>query len=431
MDDSSISSFESIDENEIKTYNTDEHGLFLHELDTTLKGLDVCPYDPFPSVTDWRALGQAIGASTSLQYLYLCTDLDFETEDIATTDNLEAFIRGIAQNRSIKELEIQEYDFSRARLESIHPFIINNDKLEKLGITNCGFGQHDLQLLASAFSQRRKPTSIKHLGIEGINIDDESVPILVEICGYCPRLQQLDLTYSHQTIGIRGWTHLATFLEDPRCSIKCLELADVNDEGCRVLANSLVNNKNLRTLAVIDFSSDTTTMTSIGWECFLSILRNTSDINSTLNSNHSLERLWNPRNEAPDDIPEDLLFCLQSNRSRDKKKVIRKKIFHYHLNNNEKLSSIIGTDQDILPHLLGWIGKDYKAHFITQSIIRMTAFYRIIRKFPDLCSFLTIDRKIRYQLETENATIKAENANLKAENEELRQKIEQLTNMGK
>jgi len=110
----------------------------------------------------------------------------------------------------------------------IHPFIIENDNIEKIGLTNCGFGQHDLQMLAAAFSQRRNPTSIKHLGIEGINIDDESVPILVEICGYCPRLQHLDLTYSHQTVGIQGWTHLATFLEDPRCSIKYLVLAEVN-----------------------------------------------------------------------------------------------------------------------------------------------------------------------------------------------------------
>ena len=110
-----------------------------------------------------------------------------------------------------------------------------------------------------------------------------------------------------------------------------------------------------------------------------------------------------------------------------RKEVIRRKIFHYHLNSNENLSSIIGTDQDILHHILGWIGKDYNVYFRTESIIKSTAFYRIIRKFPDLCGFETLDRKMRRQLEVENATIKAENANLKAENNELRRKIEQLT----
>jgi len=418
MDDSSVSSFESIDENVIATYNTDEHIIFIHDLQSNNDiGLEACPHDPTPSVIQFRDLGQAIGTSTSLEYLYVCADGLDEEDDIATTDNLEAFVRGIARNRSIKELEIQDCDFSRARLELIHPFIIENDNIEKLGLTNCGFGQHDLQMLAAAFSQRRNPTSIKHLGIEGINIDDESVPILVEICGYCPRLQHLDLTYSHQTVGIRGWTYLATFLEDPRCSIKYLELAEVNDEGARVLANSLVSNKKLKTLAVIGFSSDTATMTSIGWDSFLSILRSTSNINATLNSNHSLERLWNPSRATPD-IPDELSFCLKLNQTRDKKKVIRRKIFRYHLNDDEKLSSLIGTDQEILPNLLGWIGKDRNTNTCS------TAFYRIIKSYPDLCGFETYDRKMRRQLEVENATLKAEVASLKAENEELRRKIE-------
>jgi len=100
------------------------------------------------------------------------------------------------------------------------------------------------------------------------------------------------------------------------------------------------------------------------------------------------------------------------------------------LNDDEKLSSLIGTDQEILPNLLGWIGKDYHT-YPDENIIRKTAFYRIIRSYPDLCSFESYDRKMRRQLEVENATIKAENASLKAENNELRRKIEQLTNIGK
>ena len=112
------------------------------------------------------------------------------------------------------------------------------------------------------------------------------------------------------------------------------------------------------------------------------------------------------------------LFCLRSNQIRDKKKVIRRKIFRYHLNDDEKLSSLIGTDQEILPNLLGWIGKDRNTNTCS------TAFYRIIKSYPDLCGFETYDRKMRYQLEAEVATLKAEVASLKAENEELRRKIE-------
>jgi len=72
---------------------------------TILKALAIRPYDPTPSVTEWREVGQAIGTSTSLECLIVNMEELDEEDDIATTDNLDAFVRGIAQNRSIKELE--------------------------------------------------------------------------------------------------------------------------------------------------------------------------------------------------------------------------------------------------------------------------------------------------------------------------------------
>ena len=66
-----------------------------------------------------------------------------------------------------------------------------------------------------------------------------------------------------------------------------------------------------------------------------------------------------------------------------------------------------------------------------ENLIKSTAFYHIIRSYPDLCGFETYDRKMRYQLEAEIVSIKAENITLKAKCEELELKIEQLTNMGK
>ena len=174
-------------------------------------------------------------------------------------------------------------------------------------------------------------------------------------------------------------------------------------------------------------------MTPTGWEHFFDILRSTSNINATSSSNHTLSSLGG-RYARRNDLPKDLEFCLQLNEEKDKKNVIREKIFHYHLNDTD-LAPLFGTDQEILPDLLGWIGKAYNAN--ENGIIGSssgTVFYRIIRSFPDLCAFETYDRKIRYQLEEENAKIKVENATLKSEvvtlkteKEELLRKIEQLT----
>ena len=53
------------------------------------------------------------------------------------------------------------------------------------------------------------------------------------------------------------------------------------------------------------------------------------------------------------------------------------------------------------------------------------AFYRILRNAPDICSFLTFDRKMRNQLEVENAALKANIEVGKAENNALKAKIEE------
>jgi len=418
-DDTSLSSESSYEPNEEESfsYNHDRRYAFscIEQNAHDFERLDLCPYHPVLSVSEWLQLGNNIGSNTHLQSLSVCPDGIDEQDEIASTENLDLFINGIANNRSLKELLILEYDFSRARLGLLHPFVIENDSLVELQLNNCGFGLHDLQMLAAAFSQRRNPTSIKQIEISGSNISDESIPAIVDICSYCPRLQRLDLTFSR--IDSQGLRILATFLSNPECKLRHVYLDGntIDDEGAQVLANSLVNNKRLKRLGLGRNTS------AKGWKYFLGILRSTSDIDATSSSNHTLEKLWYL--SGGHHLPEDLLFCLESNEEKDKKSVIRRKIIHFHLNNDVNLSTLIGTDKEIVPNLLGWIGKDYYTCSQDDKIDRGTAFYRILKSYPDLCGFETYDRKIRYQLEAENAA-------LKAENEKLRRKIEQLT-MGK
>ena len=105
----------------------------------------------------------------------------------------------------------------------------------------------------------------------------------------------------------------------------------------------------------------------------------------------------------------------------------RKKIFHFHLNGNFDTSPFVDMDLEVLPYALGWIGKDGYANDISRKT-RWSAFYRILRNAPDICSFLTFDRKMRNQLEAENAVLKAKIEEGKAENEKLKQQIEKLMN---
>ena len=161
------------------------------------------------------------------------------------------------------------------------------------------------------------------LCMSGSNITHESVPMIIDICCHCPRLQQLDLGYS--SIGTRGLRILSTgLLANPECKLRHLSLAGiggVDDNMAQLLANSLVSNNKLKTLGLDRVSNS---ITSIGWERFLGILRHKTSINATSSSNHTLCSLkafcsW------PIDLPEDLLFCLQLNEEKNKKMLFERR----------------------------------------------------------------------------------------------------------
>ena len=390
-----------------------------------VRKLTLYPYLPTLSVEEWLTLGRSIGTNTNLENLNISLDgNDPEEDEMMSTENLDEFCIGMSHNRSLKFLFLEEFDFSRARLMLLHPVVIENDKLSDFQLHTCGLSVEDIQGLANAFSRRRNPASITTIALSGRHqITDEFVPAIVELCGHCPRLQKLDLSFCE--IGNQGCNELALLLQHPESKLKCLILNDnaaIRDDGAEVLANAIINNKKLRRLEL-----GGCTITARGWDCFSRALCDTTSINATHHqSNHTLVRLWWDYDANKMMSYEDLSFCLGANIGRDKRMTARKKIFHFHLNGNFDTSPFLDMDLEVLPYALGWIGKDGYANDISRKI-RWSAFYRILRNAPDICSFLTFDRKVRNQLEVENAALKAKIEEERAENEKLKQQIEQLT----
>jgi hypothetical protein len=143
-DDASVLSYEGIENNDIVNYKNDDHATLLFTLRTTYKrGIRIMIPDTSPTVENWMELGRFIGGSKSIECLQISLDGLDEVEDeiaIAGTENLEAFISSVANNRSLKDLWLDEYDFSRARLSILHPFVIENDNLVSLSLHSCNFG---------------------------------------------------------------------------------------------------------------------------------------------------------------------------------------------------------------------------------------------------------------------------------------------------
>ena len=154
----------------------------------------------------------------------------------------------MSHNRSLTRMHLEYFDFSRARLELLHQFVIENDNLSDLGLHACGLSVEDIQRLANAFGRRRNPASITAIALR-VEITDGPVPAIVELCNHCPRLQKLELSYSD--IGNQACNELALLLETPESKLKCLILNGnfaIGDDGAEFLANAIINNKKLKRL---------------------------------------------------------------------------------------------------------------------------------------------------------------------------------------
>ena len=137
---------------------------------------------------------------------------------------------------------------------------------------------------------------------------------------------------------------------NPESKLKFLDLNDnyIGNEGALVLANAIAGNNTLKRLDLDHSLGDA--ITASEWDGFLGILCNSSSINATFQSNHTLMRMWcYSWNRNGMHLPDELLFSLQANTETDKINVARQKIFHCHLNGNFNLAPFLGMDAVLLP----------------------------------------------------------------------------------
>ena len=126
------------------------------------------------------------------------------------------------------------------------------------------------------------PSICKHSNLYRNNIDDGIEALTHGISG--SNLQVLDLSYN-SSITIRGWTVLSTLLEMPDTNLERLIINNnsIGDGGEQSFENALVGNCKLKTL---DLSGNG--ITPEGWAHFSNLLCDTSSINNTYISNHTV-----------------------------------------------------------------------------------------------------------------------------------------------
>ncbi|KAK1734350.1 leucine-rich repeat protein [Skeletonema marinoi] len=202
--------------------------------------------------------------------------------NLASIDNdgAVALATGLVSLPTLKKLELSGTSIGDQGLQALVGSLVNCNVLEELNLSQNlfpGLGLRSLGVLV----QR---TMMKELCLRNNAINDEGLQCLVEgMIARCS-LTHLDLSYN-DSITAAGLRTLSAFFQSDNCCLRDLWLRGINfgDEGAVALANGLIGNESL-----IDLKFNSSDITARGWSAFSKLLCDTSCINNTYLSNHTL-----------------------------------------------------------------------------------------------------------------------------------------------
>ena len=277
-------------------------------------------------------------------------------------------------NKPLTSVAFASNQLGDEQLVEVIEALCMHPQIEKLRLTDVAIGRNECAALANLLCE----TSIdpETLDLHNNSIDDEGVDVLV---GALPnsRLSALHLS-SNPNITERGYQRLASLLENPNSNLEHLHLFDnhVGDEGALIFANALATNRKLKELELWLAG-----ITAKGWSSFPKVLCDTSSINTTFLSNHTLECL----SHNTTGMPSDVVSLLALNRSsEDKKEVAIKKIVKHH--NQFDMQPFFEWDLKVLPLAVSWFER-------ARSVVndeagigkrKLSVIYQFIRAMPEV-----------------------------------------------
>eukprot|EP00984_Skeletonema_dohrnii_P013633 scaffold5654_cov77-Skeletonema_dohrnii-CCMP3373.AAC.1 len=320
------------------------------------------------------------------------------------------------------------------------------------GLETLDLSRNDFSSAAAGLSSlsdwlQNAPMNLKTLGLECCSINDEGLHALAE--GAAIHCEELDLD-ENESITSTGLSYLSNAIRSDSSLVKTLYLQriPIGDDGMEVLALGLAGNKSVRSLYLGD--SVDVSVNSAGWLAFSRAVCNTSSVNSTYLSNHTICGIWD-ENDEEINLPQDISLYLQLNKEHPHY-AARCKILmsHPHLN----MTSLHQWGLMFLPLALAWFERakpcttltifedDYDPD-LSRRILdesdeafesrELTAMYEFVRGMPmevmkclsGLAVAVAYDEKIaRIEEENKIALEQRDRKNLELEEEIARLKIE-------
>ena len=181
---------------------------------------------------------------------------------------------------NLKELYLSSNSISEEGLQTLAVGLRKHPALERLDLSSNAIGSDGLRALATA-----EITSLRSLNLARNAINDEALGVFVEGIENFVNLETLDLT-DNNMITPSGLAVLAPIFHRESCSLKEIDLYPTNleDREAIAFAEGLVGNESLTDL-LLDYKD----ITALGWSAFSTLLCDTSSVNNTYLSNHTLE----------------------------------------------------------------------------------------------------------------------------------------------
>ena len=149
----------------------------------------------------------------------------------------------------------------------------------------------------------------------------------------------------------------------------------MGNEGALIFANALARNNKLEILNLHNNE-----ITAEGYSSFSNVLCDTSSVNKTFRSNHTLVSL------GDEDMPADVESSLELNRSSEnKKQVAIKKILQHH--QHFDMQPFFNWDLKVLPIAINWFERAHAVDEFDEAGIgtrKLGAIYQFVRAMPEV-----------------------------------------------
>jgi len=329
-------------------------------------------------------LGEALARSrvSNLRVLLLC---DVGIHD----DGLQALIAGMAYSIDLEVLSLNGNSMiTTTGLAALSAFFQSrNFGLRELDLSYMNIGDDGMNCLVPGLATLQ---SLRELGIGWNRFGDEGLQTLLADMPNATKLEEMSL--SGNLLTAAGLASMSPLLQSESCRLKKLYLLRTNfgDDGVEALGSALAGNKSLTRLSVSSsdgvFVFESYGFSESEWKVFKTILCDTSSINNTYLSNHTLTEF---SALLVDHLPSDIQTYLRLNKTSEKIAAQCKILMHHPVLD---MKPFFQWKLKFLPLMIDWfnrahrcgdICKDWISEEETRSI-ELHTLYQFIRDMPML-----------------------------------------------